>query len=209
MDAVDYIKQLPLREFSRGEILLQAGAPLSTVFAIREGYIKVTSISDAGIERLLWIAGRYDIAPVEQLFTRKGTARYFYSAITSGSYYEIPRADLTTYAHGNPDFMAEIARGMSEHYDDFLQRVDAIDGLSVRERLVRTLMYIAGRFSANESVNLYEQGLRITHQDLAAMIGATRETTSTELAALRAMGLINYDRTCFVVHQNIMKEHAF
>lgn len=209
MDAVDYIKQFPLREFSRGEILLQAGAPLSTVFAIREGYIKVTSISDAGIERLLWIAGRYDIAPVEQLFTRKGTARYFYSAITNGSYYEIPRTDLTAYAHDHPDFMAEIARGMSEHYDDFLQRVDAIDGLSVRERLVRTLMYIAGRFSANESVNLYEQGLRITHQDLAAMIGATRETTSTELAALRTMGLINYDRTCFVVHQNIMKEHAF
>lgn len=200
MNAVDYIKQSPVREFSRGEILLQKGDPLETIMAIRDGYVKVTSISDAGIERLLWIAGRYDFAPVEQLFTKHATTRFFYTALTNGSYYDVNREELLTYAKASPDFMAEIARGMSEHYDDFLQRVDAVDGLNVRERLLRTLYYLANRFSASDSVNLYDEGLNLTHQDLAAMIGATRETTSGELAQLRKEKVIEYDRHCFIVH---------
>jgi len=200
MDAVDYIKGLPMQRFERGTVLIQKGDPLDFLMAIREGYVKVTSISDAGIERLLWIAGRYDFAPVEQLFSKHSTSRFFYTALTDGSYYQVNRADLIAHASHHPLLMMEIARGMSEHYDDFLQRVDAVDRLSVRERLLRTLCYLAQRFSAGEAVDLYTQGLRVTHQDLAAMIGSTRETTSATLGELRSDGFISYDQTHFIVH---------
>lgn len=200
MDAMEYIKESPVRTFESGAVLLQKGDPLEFIMAIREGYVKVTSISDGGIERLLWIAGRYDFAPVEQLFSKQSSARFFYTALTKGSYYEVNRTDLIKHASDHPALMAEIARGMSEHYDDFLQRIDTIDGLSVRERLLKTLHYLAQRFSAGSDVNLYEQGLRITHQDLAGMIGSTRETTSFTLNELRAEGLLTYNRKCFIIH---------
>lgn len=200
MDGVEYIKQFPIRTFERGEILLQQGDPLEFIMAIREGYVKITSINDAGIEKLLWIAGRYDFAPTEQLFSKQGQARYFYTAVTSGSYYAVEKSDLVARADQHPGIMSEIARGLSEHYDDLLQRIDTIDGLSVRERLIKTLLYLARRFSASDAVNLYEEGLRITHQDLAGMIGSTRETTSYALNDLRTEKLIDYDRKSFIVH---------
>lgn len=200
MNSVDYIKQFPLRHFRRGTVLLQRGDPRQFLMAIREGYVKVTSISDAGIERLLWVAGRYDLVPLEQLFARSTDTHYFYTALTDGSYYEVDYTNFLQTAQSDPTFMQEIARGMSEHYDDFLQRIDAIDGLTVRERLIRTLHYIAQRFSAGESVDLRAEGLGVTHQDIAAMIGSTRETTSLELAALRREGLVTYDRRCFIIH---------
>lgn len=205
MDSVEYIKQLPVRQFERGAVLLQKGDPLDFIMAIREGYIKVTSISDGGIERLLWIAGRYDFAPVEQLFSKQGQARFFYTALTNGSYYEVDRTELITHASEHASIMEEIAKGMSEHYDDFLQRIDSVDGLSVRERLLKTLFYIARRFSASNDVNLYEEGLRITHQDLAGMIGSTRETTSFALSELRAEKYVTYDRKCFIVHTDTIE----
>ncbi len=200
MDSVEYVKQFPVRTFERGTTLLQKGDPLDFIMAIRDGYVKVTSISDAGIERLLWIAGRYDFAPVEQLFAKQSTTRFFYTAITDGSFYEVDRSDLIAHAEEHPKVMAEIAKGMSEHYDDFLTRVDAIDGLSVRERLLKTLLYLARRFSAGDKVNLYDEGLRITHQDLASMIGSTRETTSFTLNDLRDEGLVEYDRKSFIIN---------
>jgi CRP-like cAMP-binding protein len=200
MNSVEYIRQFPVRTFERGTVLLQKGDPLEFIMAIREGYVKVTSISDAGIERLLWIAGRYDFAPVEQLFAKQATSRFFYTALSDGSYYEVGRTDLIETARQHTSIMEEVARGMSEHYDDFLQRVDAVDGLSVRERLMKTLVYLARRLSASDSVNLYEAGLRVTHQDLAAMIGSTRETTSFALSDLRSEGLIEYNRSRFIVH---------
>ncbi|MGV9001446.1 MAG: Crp/Fnr family transcriptional regulator [Candidatus Saccharimonadaceae bacterium] len=200
MDGMEYIRQSPIKQFQSGTILLQKGDPLDFIMALREGYIKITSISDGGIERLLWIAGRYDFAPVEQLFSKQSQARFFYTALTNGSYYEVDRAELLKNASQHPSIMAEVARGMSEHYDDFLQRIDSIDGLSVRERLLKTLHYLAQRFSASSDVNLYDQGLRITHQDLASMIGSTRETTSFTLSELRDEGYISYDRKSFVIH---------
>lgn len=199
MSTVEYIKKFPLQTFARGEVLLQKGDPLTHLFAVREGFVKVTSINDEGVERLLWIAGRYDVAPTEQLFSQSGKVRYFYTAMTSGSYYAIPKKDFLQLAADEPRVMTEIARNMSLHYDDFLQRIDAVDNATVKDRLIRTLHYLAERLSADNAVDLYSHGLRLTHQDLAAMIGSTRETTSLTLAELRREGKVDYSRTFFRV----------
>lgn len=205
MDIVEYIRKFPVKEFTRGELLLQKGDPSTNLMAIREGFIKVTSISASGVERLVWIAGRYDLAPTEQLFSKSGTVRFFYTALTDGSYYEIDKEVLLNLAKEEPAIMAEIAKNMSVHYDDFLQRVDAVDTATVKERLVRTLCYLAERLSADSVVDLYESGLKLSHADLAAMIGSTRETTSLTLSELRKAGFIDYSRQKLTVKVDELK----
>ena len=205
MDIVEYVKQFPMRTFSRGELLLQKGDSIHALFALRTGFIKVTSINNEGVERLVWIAGRYDIAPSEQLFTRHGTTRFFYTALTDGSYYDIDKSSFLDIARQYPELMSEIAQSMSLHYDDFLYRVDAMDAATVKERLLRTLIYLSERLSADTRVNLYDYGLTLTHNDLAAMIGSTRETTSLTLNELRNEGLIDYSRKHLTVHVNAFK----
>lgn len=205
MDSVEYVKQFPLRSFQRGELLLQKGEPINSLFALRTGFVKVTSITNDGIERLVWIAGRYDIAPTEQLFTRHGNARFFYTALTDGDYYELDKQSFLETAKERPELMAEIAHSMSLHYDDFLSRVDAIDATTIKERVLRTLLYLSERLSADNSVNLYEYGLQLTHNDLASMIGSTRETTSLVLNELRKEGLVDYSRKHFLINVNEVK----
>jgi CRP/FNR family transcriptional regulator, cyclic AMP receptor protein len=200
MESIEFIRQFPTQQFVKGEILLSEGETADTLLALRSGFIKVTSISDSGVERLLWIAGRYDIAPTEQLFSARGSLRYFYTALTDGEVYRIHKAEFLAYAKQSPQLMTEIATSMSVHYDDLLNRVDAIEQTTVRDKLIHTLYYLAGRLSADESVDIYALGLRLTHSDIADMIGSTRETTSLELTKLRDDRGINYDRTRFVIH---------
>lgn len=205
MNSVEYVKQFPLRSFQRGELLLQKGEPITSLFALRTGFVKVTSITNDGIERLVWIAGRYDVAPTEQLFTLRGTARFFYTALTDGDYYELDKRSFLETAKDRPELMAEIAHSMSLHYDDFLYRVDAIDATTIKERVLRTLLYLSERLSADDTVNLYEYGLQLTHHDLASMIGSTRETTSLVLNELRKEGLVDYSRKHFVINVSAVK----
>jgi len=205
MKIASYIQNFPLKTFQRGELLLQKGDSGSQLMAIRDGFIKVTSINANGVERLIWIAGRYDIAPTEQLFSKHGNVRFFYTALTDGSYYAVEKADLLENADKDPAFMAEIAKNMSLHYDDFLQRIDAVDTATVKERLMRTLLYLAERLSADSVVDLYEHGLRISHQDLSSMIGSTRETTSVMLSELRNEELIEYSRQKLTVSVDKLK----
>jgi CRP/FNR family cyclic AMP-dependent transcriptional regulator len=205
MDIASYIQKFPLKNFQRGELLLQKGDSSSQLMAIRDGFIKVTSINASGVERLVWIAGRYDIAPTEQLFSKHGQVRFFYTALTDGSFYDVEKNDLLNTANKDPIFMAEIAKNMALHYDDFLQRIDAVDTATVKERLMRTLLYLAERLSADSVVDLFEHGLRISHQDLSSMIGSTRETTSVMLAELRNEDLIEYSRKKLTVSVDKLK----
>ena len=206
MDILQYIKSFPIKDFKRGEVLLKKGDSISTLMAIRSGYVKVTSIADTGFERLTWIAGRYDIAPTEQLFTKQGESRFYYTGLTDGEYYSVHKKDFLEKAFNEPRLMTDIARTMSSHYDDSLQRVDAIEAVSVKSRLQQTLLYLAQRLSSDIEVNIFEYGLRLTHSDLASMIGSTRETTSLILSELRAEKVIHYTRTCFIINTARIRE---
>jgi len=207
MDYVDYIKNYPLKSFTRGETLLQKGEAIRFLMALRTGFVKITSISDEGVERLLWIAGRYDLVPIEKLFAKQGNVHFFYTALTDGTYYQIDKQAFIEKAFEAPALMAQIARGMSDHHDDLLQHIDALDTSSVKEKLLLTLLYVAARLSSEDDVDLIAHGLRLTHADFANLIGSTRETTSLELLKLRKEGYVTYSRTSFVVHTDKIRQH--
>jgi CRP/FNR family transcriptional regulator len=200
MDVIDYVKNCPTHLFSKGETIIGEGAVSNTLLAIRTGFVKVTSIDTQGNERMLWIAGRYDIVPTERLFSLHSPLHFFYTALSDCEVYEINKADFLQKAKADLSLISEIASSMSEHYDDLLSRINSVGQASIREKLVATLRYVAERFSADSSVDLYEIGLHLTHKDLADMIGATRETTSLELQKLKQAGYIDYSRTHFIVH---------
>jgi CRP-like cAMP-binding protein len=202
MDVIKFVKNYPVKQFTKGEIIISEGDISDTLYAIRSGYIKVTSLDDSGNERMLWIAGRYDIVPTERLFSRHSPLQFFYTALSDGDVYKVNKADFLAKAKEDLGLMSEIATSMSSHYDDLLSRINSVGQISIHSKLVATLRYVAERFSADESVDLYQLGLRLTHKDIAEMIGSTRETTTLELRKLQQDGYIEYDRTKFIVHIN-------
>jgi CRP-like cAMP-binding protein len=200
MDVINFVKNYPVKHFTKGEALISEGDISDTLYAIRSGYVKVTSLDDNGNERMLWIAGRYDIVPTERLFSRHSPLQFFYTALADGDVYQINKADFLAKAKADAGLMTEIATSMSGHYDDLLSRVNSIGQTSIHDKLVATLRYVAERFSADQSVDLYQLGLHLTHKDIAEMIGSTRETTTLELRKLQQAGSIEYDRKKFIVH---------
>lgn len=200
MDSVDFIKKFPVLHFKKGESVLEQGEVVDTLLAIQQGFIKVTAINASGNERLLWLIGRYDIAPTEHLFSSTARLDFFYTAMSDVTAYQIDKKKFLDHARSNASMMSEIAVNMSSHYDDLLSRVNSAEQVTIRAKLTTTLRYLVERFSADTTADLFELGLSLTHQDIADMIGSTRETTSLELAKLRDEGKIEYDRTKFIVH---------
>ena len=200
MESITFIKQFPVVTFRKGEVLLSEGQPSTSLFAIQTGFVKVTAIDESGVENLLWIEGRYDTVPTEKFFSLRDTVQFYYTALSDGAYYDIDKKAFLEFARSNPDFMAEIATNMSSHYDDLLLRINSIEQVSVQKKLVATLRYVAEKLSANNVVDFTEAGLRLTHSDLAAMVGSTRETVSLELQKPKTNGLIYYDKASFVVY---------
>ena len=199
MDFLSYVKSLPVRSFEKDELLLASGDKSETFFAVREGFIKVTSTDESGRERLLWVAGRYDIAPLERFFTHK-TLQYDYVGYGSGSAYVINKDALHGMFKEHPSVALEVARGLSEHFDDISERLSAIGQADIRRKLLHMVYGLATKFSSSEVVEMHQIGLNVTHQDLADMIGASREVVSVELKKAREQGFVDYSRSTFTVH---------
>lgn len=204
-DLVEVIKQFPLRQFSKGESILQAGQPADTLYVIRSGFAKIDSISRNGNQQLIWIATRYDIIPTESLFRARGELHFYYSALTDLDAYVIPKRDFLSMCENDIGVIREIAISMSAHYDDLLIRLRSVEQSSIRDKLIYTLHYIATRFSSESVVHLDELGLQFNHQDIGQMIGATRETTAIELKRLKDEGLINYSRSSLTINADLLE----
>lgn len=210
MEHIDFVKKFPLRPFKKGEILLREGDAADTLLALQTGFVKVSTIFNDGSERLLSIAGRYDVVPVEQLFSTRSDLRFFYTAMSDGSAYHVDKRTFLRHATDMPSLMNEVARGVSQHHDELLDRLLVASNPTVQKKLTAVLGYIAQRFSADVIVDLHMLGLRPTHQDIAEMIGSTRESTSLALEVLRSKDIIDYGRDHFTIYTDrlvAMAEH--
>ena len=70
---------------------------------------------------------------------------------------------------------------------------------SVETRLAKTLLSLADEFGASQPGGVLIS-LRLTHNDLAALIASTRETVSSILAVFRKKGLIEYSGHHFIIN---------
>jgi len=200
MDIIDYIKSFPVRQFTKDEVLLSADEQTSEILIIREGIVKASSLDEAGRQKLLWIAGRYDIVPTEHLFAHTTTTQYFYTAYCDGSAYVVDKKSFLEKASDDAKVMSQIARGLSEHHDDLLSRLNSVEQSDVRSKILHSLYGICVKFASSDVVHLHELGLNLTHQDIADMVGATREAASIELKKLRDERLVKYSRSSFTVY---------
>jgi CRP-like cAMP-binding protein len=199
VDIVDYIKKFPLKTFDKDEIVLSPGDANNCLYAIRDGFIKVSSIDDTGRQKLLWIVGRYDMVPIENLF-RATDVSYFYTAFGAGSMYVIDKTDFLKTAKQNVNYMAQIAQGLSEHHDNLLARLNSVEQSDLRTKILYVLYNVSVKFDSSSVVKLHDLGLNLTHQDIADMVGATRESTSIELKLMQQEKLIKYSRSSFTVY---------
>lgn len=199
-DLANFIKQFPLREFAKGESMPAERFDKPVLYGIQSGFAKVYALSSAGEEQFVWIAGRLDVVPSEMLFSSRAADEFFYSALTDVAAYEIDKKSFLDFASNNLAVMREIARSMSQHYDDLLMQVRATEQSSAREKLIHTLHSMAMRFSAESTVAFHNLGLMLTHQDIGKLTGLTRETTALEMKKLKDEGYIDYTRSTLIVY---------
>jgi CRP-like cAMP-binding protein len=86
------------------------------------------------------------------------------------------------------------------HYTSSTMHIYALEHSHAQEKLVYILQYLAVRFGEKQPSGLTKIALRLSHQDIAEMVGLTRETTAVELHRLKSRKLISYQRFSYYVN---------
>ncbi len=163
----------------RGEPLFEKGEPSHHLYGLISGQLKVFSNPEPGREISLEL-----VAPGEllgELGLEDGGPRYAsVQALAHSELATIPRGKLLPLLDQRPELRAALGRAATATAARLAQRAEDVAFLNIEARLEKTLVDLARRMG--EAVDRGTR-IRVRQQDLAEVLGVTRESVSRALTA--------------------------
>lgn len=172
------------RTLGRGETLYRAGEPAIASYTLDAGLVKLAVLLPSGRERIVGVAGPGDLIGALTPCTQ-----------TYGESAEALGAAVVVHAlePHHPEHAPTLARAADAHLARLRHALEEVD-LPVAARLARTLVRLGDRFGQRGDDGRIRLTLPLTHDHLAALVGAARETTTATLSELRHRGLLEGTR---------------
>ncbi len=174
----------PARVLARGEALYRTGDPAVAAYAIEAGLIALAVSSPTGRERLVSVVGPGDLLGALD----PGADRHGETAQALGAAVVVRALDPRASDHA-----LAVTSALGAHARQLRQALEDVD-LPVASRLARMLVRLGERFGQFGDDGLVRLTLPLTHEHLAALIGAARETTTLTLSDLRRRGFVEGTR---------------
>jgi len=185
------ISRARIRNVGAGERIFSIGAPGDYMAAVLTGSIRITVPSPHGRELLLAIVEAGELfGEIALLDGKERTADAM--ANTSSALAILDRQEVLSFLERHPALWPRIVEILCERIRHADIQLAEVALLRLPARLAKALLRMAGG-DPNPAPDYRHFHVQLTQQDLANMVGATRETVNKCLAAWQRQGLIQID----------------
>ncbi len=181
----------------RGEVLFREGDEGDQLYIVTEGKVKLGRTSADGRENLLAILGPGQMFGELSLFD-PGPRSATVTAVTDTTFSSLSHEDLLRWLDGRP----AVARGLLTQLAGRLRHAnDVVADLvfsDVPGRVAKALLDLAERFgrTADDGVHVHHD---LTQEELAQLVGASRETVNKALADFASRGWLRLEQRSVVI----------
>jgi CRP/FNR family transcriptional regulator, cyclic AMP receptor protein len=173
-------------QLARAERLFDEGASGNELYVILDGKIKLTRAAADGRENLLSVLGPGEMFGELSLFDpRPRTASA--TAVTDSRLAALAHADLRSWLTGRPDVALHLLQALAQRLRRANDVMADLVFTDVPGRVAKALLDLADRFGTEQA-----DGLQVNHdltqEELAQLVGASRETVNKALADFAARG---------------------
>jgi CRP/FNR family transcriptional regulator len=197
-----FCSKYPLRHFKKDRPLFYQGEVPQSAFFIKSGVIKVYNITTAGEEKIVSYEAEGALVPSGWIFSKSPAALFYYDAFTDSQLYSIPKQDFVAFLNSNLAAATSLLDHYASMYTAAIMHLHALEQSRARDKLLHIFQYLALRFGKPLEKNIYRIELRLTHQDIANLIGITRETVTAEISKLSKSGTIKSENLHYIVDTN-------
>jgi CRP-like cAMP-binding protein len=193
-ETCDLLKCSRRQDLKAREHLFHAGDRSNDVYIVAGGCIRLFQISSTGKETILWFSFPGEIFGMAELW--RGNGRQIHaSANEATQVYSISRKDFTNFLGAHPEAAMKAIGILSARVRAFGYVLVGLASDNVKTRIARLLMRLAAASSGTRCCAGSGEGelcvnVRLTHQDIANLIGASRQTVTTTLVHLRKQGVV-------------------
>ncbi|MDX6307961.1 MAG: family transcriptional regulator, cyclic receptor protein [Nocardioidaceae bacterium] len=188
------LKQTRIR---RGDVLFSEGDEGDRLYIVTQGKVKLGRSSVDGRENLLAILGPGQMFGELSLFD-PGPRSATVTAVTDCTMQSLSHEELGSWLDGRP----EVARGLLSQLAGRLRRAnDVVADLvfsDVPGRVAKALLDLSSRFGriADDGVHVHHD---LTQEELAQLVGASRETVNKALADFASRGWLRLEARSVVL----------
>lgn len=183
----DLSKDRKVRNIERKGILFHEGDEMRNVPFLVSGKVRTFKVNNDGKEFVTGLHVPGDFIGYLGLL-EGGHATETAEAMEDCEVALVPREDLLRLLYRDRDVSMQFIRMLSQDMGEKQQHLLHLAYASVRERVAQALIQLHGRFSGGQSEEL---GVKISRDDLAAIVGTATESLIRCLTDLKDEGMIS------------------
>ncbi len=185
-------RRATMRGFRKGELIYVPGDPGRSVLVVAQGRVKIKSITTDGKESILAFIDEGELFGELGLFDG-GPREEFAEATLPTEILALDREDLLKVLDQRPDLVLRITKLMGLRRRRIEMRLRNLLFRTNRQRVAGLLLELLDAHGERNGQGWAIQ-IPLSHQELAGLIGATRETVTLTLGQLQLDGLIKVKR---------------
>jgi CRP-like cAMP-binding protein len=177
---------------ARGEVLFDEGEPGDRLYVIVDGKIKLGATSNDGRETLLAILGPGEMFGELSLFDpgpRTATA----TALTDAHLLGVGHPDLQPWLNGRPEVAGSLLRALAHRLRRTNGTMADLVFSDVPGRVAKALLDLAAKFGERNDDGSVHVVHDLTQEELAQLVGASRETVNKALADFQNRGWLRLE----------------
>jgi CRP-like cAMP-binding protein len=189
---------LRTRRFRKGEVLFHEGDPGDSLFIVASGAVKVVVPSDEGDEAILATIRRGDF--LGELALLDGAPRSASAiALEPTETLALPRVRFSALVASEPAIRDALLSSLAAELRRLTAHVAELHFLDLTGRLAARLARLAEEHGSRDADGSIRLDAPLTQSDVAAMIGATRQSVNKLLGEFVADGLLRMDHETIVI----------
>lgn len=185
------------KKYPKGNIVINEGDHSDSLYVILSGKVKVF-LTDANHKEVIVDIQRPGDYFGELALLDEAPRSASVMTMEPCTFLVVSKGALERCLRANPNVALNLIKGLAQRLRATTENVRSLALLDVYGRIARTLLHLARR---DGEENVIDE--KLTHQDLASMVGASREMVSRIMADLAKGGYIRVEGRKIVVKEKL------
>ena len=185
------------QEYPAAAVVFEPAARPHSVYLLERGLVRIYRLSSGGDEATLGYVRPGEVFGELGAFSDR-PRESFAQAVRPSLVWRVSRTALLQVLREHPRIALEVTAQIGNRFKRIESRVESLVFRNLRARIAHILLELAEDFGREDGKGIAID-LALSQQELAALVGATRQSVNLCLREMREAGLVRYRNRRFAV----------
>ena len=190
--------------FEKGEIIIHPDGKIQNIFLIKQGKVRMYTVSDDGVEVTLHIFSPQSFFPM-MLSLSEVYSKYYFEALEKIEAVKAPVDKVIDFIKNDQEVLFDLTTRFSDAILGLTLRIEKMAFEDAYNRIANLLYYLADKFGeVREDKAIINMPLQ--HGDIANWVGLRRETVSRQFEKMQKAGILESKNKQLSINMQKLKE---